>query len=75
MTKLQPGFSQLKKRIVKILDYRLENLQEMSNVLISKGGRTQHDYVIQDAESKIDELETLRDYIQGLQPKHLEDDK
>lgn len=58
------GFTETKRKVVEALDYRIARTQESLEVLNRKEEKVQS--VIDDMESRVDELETFRNYVKGM---------
>ena len=58
------GSTSTKRQIVEALDYRVNRLTESLEVLRKNGNQVQS--VIDDMESRVDELETFRHYVKGM---------
>lgn len=58
------GFTECKRRVVEAFDYRLDRMNESLAVLRKNPEKVRS--VIDDMESRVDELESFRSYVKGM---------
>lgn len=58
------GFMQNKRRVVESIDYRIARLKESAEIL--KRDPKKLDLMLKDVESRAEELESVRIYVQGM---------
>lgn len=58
------GFGETKRRVIEAMDYRIARLTESLDVLNRQPEKVRS--VIDDMQSRVDELETIRNYVKGM---------
>lgn len=60
------AFASTKRQVLEALDYRLARLNDSLEVLQKNREKFESNYLFDDMESRIDELETFRNYVKGM---------